>query len=185
MFAFCKSYETGMSPTMVSFGNGARAATFMRTRQTEGTAGAINLVPVTRHAPLRTLYVRLPEEDELKSFARGVLLVVLTTLAICQIGKKGPTASEITNCLVPALVYSMPTRMVRRESACDVVYERLVAFAIAVQSAGTSIAAGPADSQRYHFTLFTSEMLSRFGTSFSPIRPFATICGEAIGGKMR
>ena len=59
-----------MSPTMVSFGNGARAATLMRTRHTEGAGGAINLVPDTRHAPVRTLYVRLPEEDELKSFAR-------------------------------------------------------------------------------------------------------------------
>ncbi|MFM2235527.1 MAG: hypothetical protein RL296_1186, partial [Actinomycetota bacterium] len=52
---------------MVSFGNGARAATLMRTRHTEGVGGAINLVPDTRHAPFRTLYVRLPEEDELKS----------------------------------------------------------------------------------------------------------------------
>ena len=87
-----------MSPTMVSFGNGARAATLMRTRHTEGAGGAINLVPDTRHAPVRTLYVRLPEEDELKSFARGVLLANLTSVRSCQIGKKGPTASEIANC---------------------------------------------------------------------------------------
>ena len=93
-----------MSPAMVSLGNGARAATLMRTRQTEGAVGAINLVPVTRQAPLKTLYVRLPEEDVLKSFARGVLLASLTSLPICQIGKKGPTASEIANCLVPARV---------------------------------------------------------------------------------
>lgn len=59
-----------MSPTMVSFGNGARAAMLMRTRHVEGAAGAINLVPDMRHAPTVTLYVRLPEEGELNSFAR-------------------------------------------------------------------------------------------------------------------
>lgn len=80
-----------MSPTMVSFGNGARATTFMRTRQTEGAAGATNRDPVMRQAPSKTLYVRLPDEDELKSFARLVLLVNLTSLPICQIRKKGPT----------------------------------------------------------------------------------------------
>ena len=89
---------------MVSLGNGARAATFMRTRQTEGAAGAINLVPAIRQAPLRTLYVRLPEEDELNSLAREVLLASLTSFAICQMRKNGPTASDIANCLVPALV---------------------------------------------------------------------------------
>jgi hypothetical protein len=104
VFAFPSSYKTEMSPAMVSFGNGARAATLMRTRHTEGAAGAINLVPDTRHAPLRTLYVRLPEEDELKSFAREVLLAGLTSLLICQIGKNGPTAAEIANCLVLARV---------------------------------------------------------------------------------
>ena len=93
-----------MSPTMVSFGNGARAAALMRTRQTEGAGGAINLVPDTRHAPLKTLYVRLPGEDELKSLARGVLLANLTSLLICQIEKNGPTAAETANCSVPARV---------------------------------------------------------------------------------
>ena len=93
-----------MSPAMVSFGNGARAATLMRTRHTEGVGGAINLVPDTRHAPFRTLYVRLPEEDELKSFAREVLLAGLTSLLICQIEKKGPTVAEAANCLVFARV---------------------------------------------------------------------------------
>ena len=93
-----------MSPAMVSLGNGARAATLIRTRQTEGAVDATNLVPATRHAPLRTLYVRLPEEDELNSLTSGVLLAGLISFAICQIGKKGPTASDIANCLVPARV---------------------------------------------------------------------------------
>ena len=93
-----------MSPTMVSFGNGTRAATIMRTRQTEVAAGAINRLPDIRQAPFKTRYVRLPVDDELNSFARGVLLAKLTSLPICQIAKKGPTASEIANCSVPARV---------------------------------------------------------------------------------
>ena len=170
---------------MVSFGNGARAATLMRTRQTEGAVGAINLVPVTRHAPLRTLYVRPPKEDELKSFARGVLLAVVTVLLVCQIEMKGPIASEIENCLFPARVNVIPTRIVRRASACVVRYERLVALAIAVQSAGISVEAGPVESQRNHFTLVTSEMFSRFAAIISPTRPTAVIRGALIGGNIR
>ena len=93
-----------MSPTMVSFGNGVRAATVNLTRHTEGTRVAIILVPLIRQAPLTTLYVRLPEDDVLKSFINGVVLAGLTAFATCQIGKNGPTASEITNCFDPARV---------------------------------------------------------------------------------
>jgi hypothetical protein len=49
------SYKTVMSPTMVSFGNGERAATVILTRHTDGTLGAINFVPLIRQAPLTTL----------------------------------------------------------------------------------------------------------------------------------
>jgi hypothetical protein len=44
-----------MSPTMVSFGNGERAATVNLTRQTDGTFGAIIFVPLIRQAPLTIL----------------------------------------------------------------------------------------------------------------------------------
>ena len=44
-----------MSPTMVSFGNGVRAATVNLTRHTEGTVGANNFTPFIRHVPLTTL----------------------------------------------------------------------------------------------------------------------------------
>ena len=93
-----------MSPAMVSFGNGVRAVTVNRTRQTEGDEGAINFAPLTRHVPATTLYVLLPDDDELNSFFNSVVLAGLTVLAVCQMGKNGPTASEITNCLVPARV---------------------------------------------------------------------------------
>ena len=79
----------------------------------------------------------------------------------------------------------MPTRIVRRASACVVRYERLVALAIAVQSAGTSVEAGPVESQRNHFTLFTSEMFSRLATSVSPTWPTAAIWGASTGGNKR
>ena len=89
---------------MVNFGNGVRAATVIRTRQMEGDDGAINFGPLTRHVPATTLYVLLPDDDELNSFFNSVVLAGLTVLATCQIGKNGPTASETTNCLVPARV---------------------------------------------------------------------------------
>ena len=105
------------SPTIVSFGNGERAATVILTRQVEGTGGAIIFVPFIRHVPFTTLYIRLPEDDVLNNFVNAVVLVGLTVLAICQIGKNGPTASEITNCFLPSRVKVMPTRIVRRASA--------------------------------------------------------------------
>ena len=93
-----------MSPTMVSFGNGERGATVNLTRHTEGTRGAIILVPLMRQAPLTTLYVRLPEDEVLKSLINGVVLAGVTAFATCQMEKNGPTASEITNCCVSARV---------------------------------------------------------------------------------
>lgn len=93
-----------MSPTTVSFGNGERAATVIRTRHTEGAEGAINFTPLTRHVPATTLYVRLPDEDELNSFVNSVVLAGFTVFVTCQIGKNGPAAPEITNCFVPPRV---------------------------------------------------------------------------------
>ena len=89
---------------MVNFGNGERAVTVILTRHMEGAVGAIILVPLIRQAPLTTLYVRLPGDDVLKSFINGVVLAGVTAFATCQIGKNGPTASEITNCFDPARV---------------------------------------------------------------------------------
>ena len=89
---------------MVNFGNGERAVTVILTRHMEGAVGAIILVPLIRQVPLTTLYVRLPGDDVLKSFINGVVLAGLTEFATCQIGKNGPTASEITNCFAPARV---------------------------------------------------------------------------------
>jgi hypothetical protein len=44
-----------MSPTMVNFGNGERAATVILTRHMEGAVGAIIFTPIIRQVPLTTL----------------------------------------------------------------------------------------------------------------------------------
>ena len=105
-----------MSPTTVNFGNGERAATVILTRHMEGDVGAIIFTPFIRHVPLTILYVLLPEDDVLNNFVNAVVLAGLTVLVICQIGKNGPTASEITNCFAPSRVEVMPTRIVCRAS---------------------------------------------------------------------
>ena len=86
------------------FGNVEQWGTLVGKRQNAGEGREYNLVPDTRHEPMQTLYVRLPDEDELNSLARGVLLANLTSLLICQIEKNGPTAAETANCSVPARV---------------------------------------------------------------------------------
>jgi hypothetical protein len=65
------------------------------------TVGATSNPLRTRHVPLSTLYVRVPEEDVPNILASGVLVPAATAFVVCQMRKNLAVVADHANCGAP------------------------------------------------------------------------------------